>query len=83
MQKKNHFVSTAVSEVELGFLHVERDAGCFCHHFNIQCLAGLYANNQFISFRFSVKYITRHIAILNSHLSLALVQGCKENAGDK
>ena len=83
--KREHLVSVAVGEVELGLVDGERHAGLLHVELHVHSLARLHPHYDLVRLEQLVRRaaraarredVARHVAQLHAHLRLALVQRC-------
>lgn len=73
-QESRNLVSAFVREIELCLLGAEVDPRPLGHHLQVNGLVRLHAHHQLIPLAVFLKYVSRHVAELQTHLCLPLIQ---------
>lgn len=73
-QDSQNLVSAFVREIELCLLGAEVDPRLLGHHLQVNSLVRLHTHHQLIPRAVFLKYVSRHVAELQTHLCLPLIQ---------
>ena len=72
-------VSVTITEVQLSLDGVKVHAGCLGHHLHVDGLARLNADHQLVPLHRTIgKDVPRDVLELDPHLSLPLIECCKQ-----